>query len=261
MHNLNLDVPPLHRYVDLQPRPYTGSGRKLQSFCIPTSGAAEKVQRMDATCPSEPHNEEASPTDLVPGPPTSLTVVGRANNRIKIEWKEPCINPSAVKEYQIETRTRNTEWEPVEPHRSPDRLSVVVTGLRSNKTYWFRVLAINDRGTKGNSCEEIQSETKFGSKTCKTLTVLAFAGGALGGLVVTPLVAPVLIPVGAAVGARWLYLGLKAEDKKTAGLGSGLLVASTVGFPVGIPILGGLLAGFIIHDKIACSRIPKNNSY
>ena len=189
---------------------------------------------MNVTCTSEVSDKE-TPTDLAPGPPTSLTVVGRANNRIKIEWKEPGINPRAVKEYQIEKRTKNTDWEPVEPHRSPDRLSVVVTGLKSNKKYWFRVLAINERGTKGDSCEEIQSETKFGSKTRKMLTGLAFAGGTVGGLAATPLVAPVLIPVGAVVGARWLYLGLKAENKKTAALGSGLLVASTIGFPVGIP--------------------------
>ena len=216
---------------------------------------------MNAADTSELSNKEITLNNDVPGPPTSLTVIGRADNRIKIEWKEPSINPTAVKEYHIEKRSRNTDWEPVEPHRSPDKLSVVVTGLKSNKKYWFRIHAINDKGVKGESCEEIQSETKFGSKTRKVLTGLAFVGGSLGGLVTLPLVAPVLIPLGTVVGARWLYLGAKAENRETVALGSGLLVASTIGFPVGIPVLGGLLAGFIIQDKIGCNKFSKNNSY
>ena len=181
-----------------------------------------------------------TPSDMIPGPPTSLTVAGRAEDKIKIAWKEPSINPTAVEKYQIEKRIRFKSWEPVGPPQSSDKLSAVVAGLETNKKYWFRVLAINDKGVKGASSEEIKSETKLGPKTRYLLTGLGSVGGVIGGI----LAAPITIPV-AAVAA----VSVALEEKDGAGVATGVIGVPLS--PIIAPIATGYAAGEAVNEKLA----------
>lgn len=194
-----------------------------------------------------------NPSDMAPGPPTSLSVVARAENKIKIAWEEPSINPTAVKKYQIEKRRRSKPWEPVGLPQPSDKLSAVVADLETNKKYWFRVFAINDREIKGESCE-IQSETKCGPKTRGLLTGLSAVGGTLGGVLLTP-VGIVAAPV---YGAKGVYKGVKEKNKETAVDGS-IVIAATPLMPVLFPAATAYAAGEAVNKKFAPDEISDDD--
>ena len=218
----------------------------------PNTTSFFRVQMENAAGVSDLSSEvKVTPSDMVPGPPTGLTVAGRAEDKIKIAWKEPSINPTAVKQYQIEKRTRFKSWEPVGSPQSSDKLSAAVPGLETNKKYWFRVLAINDKGVKGDSCEEIKSETKFGPKTRYLLTGLGSVGGVIGGIVAAPITIPVAAIGGAAGGARVVYDGVKEKDVVASGVGVGVGVMAVPLSPIVAPITTGYIAGEAVNKKLA----------
>ena len=77
----------------------------------------------------------------IPGPPRYVTAIGTESDRLKLGWEPPMQNPGAVESYVVRMRQRGDAWEKV---RETKRTKTLITGLKSESRYEFRVIASND---------------------------------------------------------------------------------------------------------------------
>ena len=77
----------------------------------------------------------------IPGPPQDVKIIGTGSDRLKLGWKPPLQNPGAVESYVVWKRKEGNAWEKV---RETKRTKTLITGLKSNTSYEFRVIASND---------------------------------------------------------------------------------------------------------------------
>ena len=77
----------------------------------------------------------------IPGPPQSVKPIGTGSDRLKLGWEPPVQNPGAVESYIVWKREKGNAWEKV---RETKRTKTLITGLKSNTSYEFRVIASND---------------------------------------------------------------------------------------------------------------------
>ena len=77
---------------------------------------------------------------MIPGTPQNVTTVGRSADRIKLTWKPPHHNPEAVEFYIVSKRIKEGEWEKV---MHTEETKALITGLRSNTEYEFKIQATN----------------------------------------------------------------------------------------------------------------------
>ena len=77
----------------------------------------------------------------IPGPPQDVKIIGEGSDRLKLGWKPPLQNPGAVESYVVWKRKEGNAWEKV---RETKRTKTLITGLKSNTSYEFQVIASND---------------------------------------------------------------------------------------------------------------------
>ena len=77
----------------------------------------------------------------IPGPPQSVKPIGTGSDRLKLGWLPPVQNPGAVESYIVWKKEEGNAWEKV---RETKRTRTLITGLKSNTSYEFRVIASND---------------------------------------------------------------------------------------------------------------------
>ena len=77
----------------------------------------------------------------IPGPPQDVKIIGTGSDRLKLGWEPPLQNPRAVESYVVWKRKEGNAWEKV---RETKRTKTLITGLKSNTSYEFRVIASND---------------------------------------------------------------------------------------------------------------------
>lgn len=98
-------------------------------------------------------NKDLEDTDklmcTIPGPPVNVAVVGKAKDKIKLQWKRPEINPEAAKKYIVKYRTGTGRWE----EKVTNEQWYIVTGLRSNTRYEVIAASFNDEAMRAR--EEI----------------------------------------------------------------------------------------------------------
>ena len=77
----------------------------------------------------------------IPGPPRHITAIGTGSDRIKLGWEPPVQNPGAVESYIVWKREEGNAWE---KFRDTKHTKTLITGLKSNTSYEFQVIASND---------------------------------------------------------------------------------------------------------------------
>lgn len=92
---------------------------------------------------------------LIPGPVEELNVVGVDADRVKLRWKSPEINASAVELYDILIKSKGKEWEVVATRKG---CSVLVTGLQCSTWYCLSARARSSRFC-GNKVQFVQVRT------------------------------------------------------------------------------------------------------
>ena len=110
---------------------------------------------------SEPSEiAEVATIDLNPGPPQNFRVVDNecAHDSIKLTWDIPAIHPAAARGYELELRSKNTEWKHA---LLAENLYAFATDLSPYTKYWFRICATNEN-KKGEYSEAIEGTTPPG---------------------------------------------------------------------------------------------------
>ena len=89
----------------------------------------------------------------VPGIPSNVTADTNNEGVINLSWNKP----TGAKGYQIDIcqdPLDNSKWQHI---KSVTTNSATIIGLESGKTYWFRILAMNDNGN-GHYCDPISKK-------------------------------------------------------------------------------------------------------
>ena len=112
------------------------------------------------------HRELNQLTNLlkrIPGPPVWVEVIGQGPDRVKLSWQPPEKNPEAAENYEVWKQEEGKQWERV---RETKKTKILITGLKSNTRYEFRVIATNDlvksMARRHNSCT-MESKAKMGA--------------------------------------------------------------------------------------------------
>ena len=112
---------------------------------------------------------------LIPGPVTYMRFVGISDDRVKIRWERPTVNPQAAELYKVRIKSKGKDWETLSIRKG---LSALVTGLHTNTWYCLSVLACNQKYTGMKFCT-----LKFLSQYSKAMKIpILVAGGVAGGL-------------------------------------------------------------------------------
>ena len=171
----------------------------------------------------------------IPGPPKKLKVVGKATDRIKLQWKEPAIHPQAAKKYIVKYRLENKKWEKVE---TKSERWCIVRNLKTNTGYEFEVASWNDEAHEAK--QEIQSLVKEGGlKSGTRLGRLARIALSAIGFVNGTMMAPVLSTGGMAA---------KAKESESTAKALGLLATIPFLATLGAPIVGGRVAYHVVKE-------------
>ena len=160
--------------------------------------------------------------EKIPGSPREVEVIGRGPDRIKLSWEPPEQNPRAAEEYVVSKRIEGGEWEEV---KRTKKMKALVTELKSNKKYEFRVIATNPliRGLETQQCSETRmNKSQNAAKAyvnegvptitesfhCFQTAIFSkdesresrFFSGLLGtmNLALSPIFLPITMPIGAA---------------------------------------------------------------
>jgi hypothetical protein len=157
--------------VSLPFRPYTAStplGLVLSPFPFLV---VDEVYRIEVTSVEHPPGHSAqtanacfvfssnpypdTPPSYPPGPPSSLRGVGQ-HNSVQLWWDSPSVTGgSRLTSYVVEQATsaggpfapaKSTQAAGENAAYSPPATTATVSGLPDNKTYWFRVAAVNNDG-------------------------------------------------------------------------------------------------------------------
>ena len=107
----------------------------------------------------------------IPGPPGEVEVIGQGSDRVKLKWQPSEENPEAVESYVVWKLEKGKQWERV---RETKKTQILITGLKSDTKYQFKVTATN---------ELIKSMAIMQDSQTQMLKATAGAlGGLLGGL-------------------------------------------------------------------------------
>lgn len=168
----------------------------------------------------------------IPGPPVNIAVVGKAKDKIKLQWDRPEINPDAAKKYVVKYRTGTKKWE----ENVTNEQWYIISKLKSNTKYEFIVASFNDEAKRAR--EEIEklskgvlAGTRLGRLARTALSAIGFISGTA--------VAPILSPAGTAA------LATESSSKLKA-------FASILTIPflstLGAPIVGGKVVYHVIQE-------------
>lgn len=169
----------------------------------------------------------------IPGPPVNIAVVGKAKDKIKLQWDKPEINPDAAKKYVVKYKKTGTKkWQ----DNVTNEQWYIIGGLRSNTKYEFIVASYNDEAQRAR--EEIDkmskgllAGTRLGKLARTALSAIGFISGTA--------VAPILSPAGTAA------LATESSSKLKA-------FASILTIPflstLGAPIVGGTVVYHVIQE-------------
>ena len=168
----------------------------------------------------------------IPGPPVNIAVVGKAKDKIKLQWDRPEINPDAAKKYIVKYRTGTKKWE----EKVTNEQWYIIGKLKSNTKYEFIVASFNDEAMRAR--EEIEkvskgllAGTRLGKLARTALSAIGFISGTA--------VAPILSPAGTAA------LATESKSKLKA-------FASILTIPflstLGAPIVGGRVVYHVIQE-------------
>ena len=184
----------------------------------------------------------------IPGPPQRLGTIGTGSNRLKLGWEPPLQNPRAVESYVVWKREEGNAWEKV---RETKHTKTLITGLKSNTGYEFRVIASND---------VIQSiEATGDSLTSKSKVALVAKGVAnkqvaKSSIRIAAALSTVVGCVNALPVSKCYKVGtfVKRHDK----------VCTVAALPVSIvfaPITAAVVAGAVVHYRLQKDRRNKGD--
>ena len=120
----------------------------------------------------------------IPGPVMNLRFVGISDDRVKIRWARPTVNPEAAEQYIVYIKSKRKDYETLVLRK---RRSALITGLHKNTWYGLSVLARNQNYT-GNRYSHLKFKTQLSNAekeyllVASTLPVTVLTGG-LGGIV------------------------------------------------------------------------------
>ena len=77
----------------------------------------------------------------IPGQPCQVEVIGRGPDRVKLSWQPPEKNPEAAESYVVWKQEEGKQWEIA---KETKKTKILITGLKSEIDYLFRVTATND---------------------------------------------------------------------------------------------------------------------
>ena len=173
----------------------------------------------------------------IPGPPMNIAVVGRAKDKIKLQWDLPEINPEAAKKFIVNYRTKGKNWQ--EAAVTPGQWCII-DELKPNTKYELQIGSWNDEAKRAR--DEIQTlaekghlltGTQLGKLACAVLSATGF----ISGTVMAPIVSG---PSMVSKAKKFL------SEPGMASKGKGKLkaVASIASIPflatLGAPIVGGM---------------------
>ena len=94
----------------------------------------------------------------ISGQPEDVEVSGMTHSQVKITWKKPTIHTYAACIYEVQRKEEGSEWVSLE---TTQELYKVVTDLRPNVKYYFRVHGVNSQmhGKKGEWSKELTVTT------------------------------------------------------------------------------------------------------
>ena len=171
----------------------------------------------------------------IPGPPQNVQVVGKATDRIKLQWKKPVIHPDAAKKYIVMFRLENKKWEEVEV--TPKQWCIV-RNLKTNTKYEFKVASWNDEAHKAQ--KEIESLVKGkGLKSGTRLGRLARAALSAVGFINGTFMAPIISGPGAAA---------EAKDSKNKLKAIGIVASIPLLATLGAPVTGAIVAYKVVKN-------------
>ena len=105
---------------------------------------------------------------LIPGPVTNMRFVGISDDRVKIRWECPTVNPQAAKQYNVRIKSKGKDWETLSIRKG---LSALVTGLHTNTWYVLSVLACNQKYT-GKEYSYFQFKTQLSNAKKLSLVIV-----------------------------------------------------------------------------------------
>ena len=110
---------------------------------------------------------------MIPGCPQDVKVIGTGPDRIKLSWHPPAHNPEAAELYVVSMRVEGGAWEEV---KRTKHTKALVTGLKSNQKYDFKVTATNSVMISLANSEEFETEWCKAAHVACGLLVGAFIG-------------------------------------------------------------------------------------
>ena len=161
---------------------------------------------------------------MIPGRPQNVKIVGRSSDRIKLSWEPPAHNPEAAELYVVSMRVVGRVWEEVNRTKHTKAL---VTGLKSNRKYEFRVQAAN--ATIISLATEKKSETELSK-------ALYAALGLLTGVVGAPVVAVGSVGVTACLAAKTIKGDSELSTAAMVGITAATIPLSLLLSPITVPI-------------------------
>lgn len=172
----------------------------------------------------------------IPGPPEKMKVVGKAKDKIKLQWEVPIINPEAAKKYIVKYRAVGKEWN--------DSIVTaeqwhIIQGLKSNTKYEFEVASWNDEAYEAKEQIEAKMKGENLKMTGTRLGILARSALSVIGFISGTTVAPILAIPGAITEAKESTSKLKA---------AGLIASIPFLATFGAPIVGGRIVYHVIKN-------------
>ena len=163
-------------------------------------------------------------TEFIPGPPSEPEKVGRTENKIKIMFDPPEINPTAVDHYRIEIDKESKGSKILV--KKTKKLYAVLYGLASNTEYMIYVASVNK---KNKTCKDASH------LICRTKLSTVTTGSAGVGAAAAPVAGATIVPLASAA----------AKVDGIEGGKAGKIVSGTIGLlstPITAPLgfLGGL---------------------
>lgn len=166
---------------------------------------------------------------LIPGHIEDLKVIGINNNRIKLTWSRPLVNPSAAHSYEVYITKEDGSLILVETTKN---CYALIQNLESNKQYTFVVRAKNDQFS-GSYVSHVAAKTTLTSVARSAVGIGTFLALTIG----SPVVFPAMFSIGTIFSIRNDIREKRIGSAAAKGLGLALM---PLALPVGV--LGTMVA-------------------